>query len=152
MENTTEQHILSDEIISCVCTIQDTIAELIKIENRLAVHYNLSDFSGIQNQHRISLWFLNKNDGLDEDEYIDGVRLVADWHGSYSSYANWIEDSPTYAKVYMHCGEYIGLTGRILSAMYTKVNDDKWPYVIYYNVRFEDGSRRVISNREMIYL
>ncbi len=137
-----------DEIIECSCTIQDTICELIEIENKLAVRHNLINDSKIQNFYRVQLFRMNNDYELEEDE------LVRDWHQSYSSYVDWIEDSPLYAKVYVYRAaneKYDGFTGKITDIATNRIRTE-YGYVIYYNVRLANGIPMIFSNRELIFL
>jgi len=143
-----------DEIIECTCTIQDTICELIEIENELARRCLLYKDIKIQNSYRVSLFKKDIDNNLPEDE------LVRDWHERYSSYCNWIEDSPLYAKVYIVRAEnkkYNGFTGKIIEKAtneirFGKESNSNWSSLIYYNIRLANGITMIFSNHEVIYL
>lgn len=148
----TYPNMYSDEIFDCCYTIQDTITELIKIENELANRCLLTNDPKIQNSYRVSLFKMNMDEKLPEDE------LVRNWHERYSSYCNWIEDSPRYAKVYIVRAEnekYNGFTGKIIEVATNDIRLGKygsWPNMIYYHVKLANGIPMVFSNREIIYL
>jgi Protein of unknown function (DUF1653) len=73
-----------DDIQSCTVTIDETLAELRRIEKLLAERYSLTTDSEIE--IRGLLITMDRNSGLVED------RLVADWHCQLTSYRHWINE------------------------------------------------------------
>lgn len=77
---------LNDEIESCTIYFEDTVDELLCLEQTLSERYNLT---GHENDNHHKLVELAKAGLLEEDE------VVADWNQTYSSYLNWLECGET---------------------------------------------------------
>lgn len=72
-----------DDLTSCLVTFQDTVQELLQLEQKLALQYNLT---GSENKIHNRLVRMYKNDQLSESE------LLSNWEQSYASYVDWLQE------------------------------------------------------------
>jgi len=72
-----------DDLTACIVTFQDTVQELLQLEQKLALQYNLT---GSENKIHNRLVHMHKNHQLFHSE------LLFDWEQTYSNYLDWLQE------------------------------------------------------------